>query len=292
MSWSEPPDAAPVPRGPAPPEVAPEGLTRRPADAPRPAGDAQEQLPSMSLMEHLEELRTRIIRSLAAIFLAFLGCWTFSKPLFLILAGPVHRILEEQGQDPRLAVLGVPDAFLLYMKVAALAALFLAAPWILFEIWGFVAPGLYRRERLWALPFIFLGSGFFLGGGAFGFYVAFPFAVEFLLGMSQGFQTVITVERYFSFLMTVILGLGVMFEMPILIFLLSQMGIVTPRFLMRHFRWAVLIIFFLAAVITPTPDVFNLCVFALPTLALYLLGVFAAWVAGAGKKRRQASEEA
>ncbi len=299
MTTPQPPEGEPVAREatgrtPESEDLWPVGRTRRPADAPPPDGDEQERLPSMSLMEHLEELRTRIVRSLIAFVVVLLGCWTFAKPLVRYLAGPIEKIFVEQaaaGQDPaRLLVLGVPDAFLLYMKVAALAALFLSAPWILGEIWGFVSPGLYRRERRWALPFIFLGSGFFLGGGAFGFYVAFPFAIDFLIQMAGDFDLGITVERYFRFLMTVILGLGVMFEMPILIFLLSQIGVVTPRFLMRHFRWAVLAIFFLAAVITPTPDVFNLCIFALPTLALYLLGVFAAWVAQKARSRREEAE--
>ena len=120
------------------------------------------------------------------------------------------------------------------------------------------------------------GTFFFLAGGCFAYFVAFPFAVEFLLGMGEEFEAMITIERYFGFLMMVILGLGLMFEVPILIFLLARLGVVTPRFLMRHFRWAVLLIFIAAAILTPTPDIINLCIFALPTIALYLLGVGAA----------------
>jgi len=234
-------------------------------------------------MDHLEELRGRVFKSLIGFLVAFLVCWGFARPIFNFLAGPIYKYLPE---GRKLAVLGVQDAFVLYVKVAALAALFVSIPFVLYQLWRFVSPGLYRRERLWAFPFILLGSLFFVAGGAFAYYVAFPFAVEFLLGMGQDFEQVITVERYFKFLLTVILGLGVMFELPILIFLLSQIGIVTPRFLMRHFRWAVLIIFVMAALITPTPDIVNLCLFALPTIALYLLGVGAAWLAGAGKHRR------
>jgi sec-independent protein translocase protein TatC len=261
-------------------------LTTALEDTP-PAAARPEDLPRMSLMEHLEELRVRIFKSLVAFVLSFFVCWAFARHIFNFLAGPIYKYLPE---GTRLAMLGVQDAFVLYVKVAALAALFVSFPFILFQLWRFVSPGLYRRERIWAFPFIALGSLFFLAGGAFAYYVAFPFAVEFLLGLGRDFDQVITVERYFRFLLTVILGLGVMFELPILIFLLSQIGVVTPRFLMRHFRWAVLIIFVLAALITPTPDVVNLCLFAIPTIVLYLLGVGAAWIAARGKRRRQAAE--
>lgn len=242
----------------------------------------REDLPRMSLMEHLEELRRRILWSLVALGGAFFLCWGYAQEIFQFLAQPVYRVLPP---GKKLAILGITDAFILYVKVAALAAAFLAAPFILLQVWKFVAPGLYRRERYWALPFVVLGSFFFVGGGAFAYYVAFPFAVQFLLGVGQEFEAVITVERYFGFLLTVVLGLGLMFELPILIFLLSQIGIVTPRFLMRNFRWAVLIIFFVAAIITPTPDIVNMLVFAVPTIVLYLLGVAAAALVGRQRKK-------
>jgi sec-independent protein translocase protein TatC len=234
-----------------------------------------EELPRMSLLEHLEELRSRILRSLIAIAVAFFACWAVAERLFAFLARPIYDYLPE---GTRLAFLGVTDPFILYVKVAALAAIFFASPIVLYQVYSFVAPGLYRREKRYALPFVLSGSLFFLAGGLFAYYVAFPFAVEFLLAMGEDFDAVITIERYFGFLMTVILGLGLMFEMPILILLLAKMGVVTPRFLIRNFRWAVLIIFVIAAIITPTPDVVNLCIFAVPTIGLYLLGVAAAWV--------------
>ncbi|MEE8139154.1 MAG: twin-arginine translocase subunit TatC [Thermoanaerobaculia bacterium] len=242
-------------------------------EPPAPQTPAAEKLPRMSLMEHLEELRQRIFRSLVAVAAAFMACWLVVEQIAQFLARPIYRFLPEGN---RLAFLGVSDPFIIYVKVAALAALFVASPFVLFQVWRFVVPGLYQRERRSALPFILFGSFFFLAGGAFAYLVAFPFAVEFLLGMGEAFQPIITVDRYFRFLLYVILGLGLMFELPIVIFLLAQMGVVTPRFLMRNFRWAVLLIFVAAAVVTPTPDVVNLCVFALPTIALYLLGVGAA----------------
>ena len=244
-------------------------------------GERFEDLAKMSLFDHLEELRRRILWSLAAVFVSFIGCWVFVDPLAAFLSRPIYRWLPE---GTRLTFLGLSDPFILYVKIAALAGLFVASPVVLYQVWRFVAPGLYQRERRWVAPFVILGTLFFFAGGSFAYYVAFPFAVEFLLGVGQAFQPMITVDRYFRFLLYVILGLGVMFELPIVIFLLAQIGVVTPRFLIQHFRWAVLLIFVAAAFITPTPDVVNLCIFAVPTIGLYLLGVGAAALAGRVKK--------
>lgn len=235
----------------------------------------------MGLLEHLEELRQRLLRSVVAVFVSFLGCWYFAEDIFQILAQPIYRNLPEGG---RLAVLGVTDAFVIYMKVAGLAGIFIAFPYLLWQVWGFVSPGLYAREKRWAVPFVLAGWLFFVGGGLFAYFVAFPFAVEFLLDVGKEFQAVITAERYFGFLMTVMLGLGALFELPIMIVLLAAVGVVTPGFLMRKFRYAVVIIFFVSALVTPTPDVFNLCLFALPTITLYLLGVGAAFLVAPRRK--------
>ncbi len=243
-------------------------------------GSRQEDLPRMGLLDHLDELRRRLVRALIAFVVTFLACYAFSEQIYAFLARPIYRFLPPaaDGTPTKLVFLGITDPFILYIKVAALAGIFLGSPLILYQVWAFVAPGLYKREKRVAVPFIFFGSLLFLGGGAFGYYVAFPFAVEFLLGVGEQFQPTITVTSYLSFLMTVILGLGVMFEMPTIIFLLTRLGVVTPRFLLRHFRYAVLIIFIIAAIITPTPDVVNLCIFAVPTLGLYLVGVGVAWL--------------
>jgi sec-independent protein translocase protein TatC len=247
----------------------------------------EEELERMSLLQHLEDLRKRIFYSLIGLFIAFLPCWYYVQKIFDFLAEPIHKI--QPGL--KLAFLGLTDPFILYFKVAALAAIFLASPYLLYQIWSFVAPGLYRREKLLALPFVFFTTIFFLAGGAFAYSVAFPFAARFLLGMGGNFQAVITIEKYFGFLLTVILGLGLMFELPIFILLLSLIGIVTPRMLLRYFRHAVVIIFIVAAIITPTPDVVNLCIFAVPAIALYLLGVGAAFLAARFRRRQDLAEE-
>jgi sec-independent protein translocase protein TatC len=167
--------------------------------------------------------------------------------------------------------------------VALLAGIFLASPVVLYQFWLFVSPALYRHERRIVVPFVVFTTVFFLGGGYFGYKVAFPMVVHFLLQVGQGFRQVVTINEYFSMASKVILGLGLVFELPVLILLLSRLGIVTHRFLLKYFRYAVLVIFLIAAVITPTPDIPTQCVFALPMVALYLLGVLVAWIFG--KKR-------
>lgn len=240
----------------------------------------------MSLLEHLEELRRRLFWSIASVAVAFVPCWYFVRQIFAFLERPIQQIRPGE----KLVFTGLADPFLLYFKVAALAALFLAAPFVLYQLWGFIAPGLYRKEKLYLAPFLMFGSMFFLGGGAFAYYVAFPMAATFLLGVGEQFEMMLTVERYFSFLLTMILGLGLMFELPIVILVLAALGVVTPGFLLRNFRWAVLIIFVIAAIITPTPDIVNLCVFAVPALLLYLLGIAAAFVV-TRKKESEPIEE-
>jgi sec-independent protein translocase protein TatC len=235
---------------------------------------AEEELDRMSLMEHLEELRRRILWSILSLAIAFAPCWYFRELLVAFLSRPIHQIKP----DLKLAFLGVTDPFILYFKVTGLAAVFLAAPFILYQLWQFVAPGLYRREKMYIVPFILSGTLFFLAGGAFGYYVAFPQAIRFLLEIGQQFEPVITIERYFSFLITVILGLGLMFELPIVVLLLAMIGIVSPQFLLRQWRVAVVLIFIVAAIVTPTPDIVNLCIFAVPACTLYFLGVAAAFL--------------
>ncbi len=260
-----------------------------PPELPGETSPPEEELSRMTLLGHLEELRKRILRTLVVLFVGFLACWGYAKPIYRFLDDPVMRVLPE---GEKLVYLSITEPFFLYVKVAALASLFLTSPYVLFQIWRFVAPGLYRRERRYSIPFIFFGSTFFLAGGTFAYYVAFPFAVDFLVTFgSEDFEPTITGTSYFSFLMTVILGLGMMFELPLFIFLFSQIGLVTPQFLLRNFRWAILLIVIAAAIITPTPDPLNLMLFAVPTILLYLLGVGAAWLAQWRKRKREREAE-
>jgi len=243
----------------------------------------------MTLLDHLEELRRRLLHAIIAVVVGIGAAWGFREPIFLFLARPIQPFLPE---GRRLAFLGITDPFIVYFKMCALIGVFAASPFLIYQAYAFIAPGLYSKERRYAFPFVLSGTLFFLAGGVFAYTVAFPFAVEFLLGMGEPFEPVITVQKYFGFLITVILGLGLMFELPIFIFLLAVIGVVTPGFLLRNFRWAVLIIFVVAALITPTPDVVNLCIFAVPTIGLYLLGIGAAWAVTRGRKKRREAEEA
>ncbi len=246
------------------------------------SSESNDLLPRMSLLDHLEELRRRILRAIVALGIGVAVCLNWAPEILRFLAQPIYKFLPPGA---KLAVLGVTDPFLLYFKTALLAGLFLAFPALLWQVWGFVAPGLYRKERRWAGPFVFLGWLFFLAGGAFAYYVAFPFTVEFLLALAGDFEPVITADRYFGFLLTIVLGLGVMFELPLVLTLAARVGLTSAGFLLRNFRWAVLIIFLVAAVLTPTADIVNLCIFALPTIALYLLGVAGAALAARRPER-------
>jgi sec-independent protein translocase protein TatC len=247
-------------------------------------GEDGEDLKRMTLLEHLEELRRRIAWSLAAVLVGFLLCWGFADKIFGLLARPITQFFPA---GEKLAFTGLVDPFMLYMKVALLAGIFVASPVVLFQVWLFVSPALYRHERRMIVPFIIITTAFFLGGGYFGWAVAFPMVCQFLLSVGKDFRQVITINEYFGMASKVILGLGLVFELPVLILLLARLGVVTYRFLLKYFRYAVLIIFIIAAVITPTPDIPTQCVFALPMIGLYLLGVLVAFLFG---KRRPAAD--
>ncbi len=254
------------------------------AEAWQRSGGAGEDLKRMTLLEHLEELRRRLAWSLVAILVGFLLCWYWAPPIFAWIAVPITQFLPS---GEKLAFTGLVDPFMLYMKVALLAGIFVASPFVLWQFWLFVSPALYRHERRIAVPFVVSTTVFFLGGGYFGYAVAFPMVVKFLLSVGKDFRQVITINEYFSMASKVILGLGLVFEMPVLIMLLARLGVVTHRFLLRYFRYAVLVIFIVAAVITPTPDIPTQCVFAFPMIGLYLLGVLVAFIFG---KKRPAEE--
>lgn len=240
---------------------------------------------AMGFLDHLDELRRRLLYSGIAIFAGFFVCWFFSDHLFLFLSQPVLPFLKE-GEG--LAFTKLADPFLLYMKVAFLASIFLTSPFVITQVWLFISPGLYRSERRYGIPFIFFSTLFFIGGAAFGYYVAFPRVCEFLLGVGEQFRAIITIREYLGTLNKILLGMGLVFEMPILVFFLARLGLITPKFMIRNLRYAVLIIFIIAAVITPTPDIPTQCLFAGPMLVLYMFSIL---VCKVFQKRRPAEEE-
>ena len=239
----------------------------------------------MSLLEHLDELRSRLFKAVIGFGLTFAACWTVAGRLLEFLVEPIRKHMFEDGE---IVFINMTEPFTIYMKASALAAVFLSAPWMLYQVWGFVAPALYSKERRMVVPFIIFGTLFFLSGGWFGYAVATPTAARWLLALGEGFQAQITLRSAFGFESWIILGMGIVFELPVLIFFLSRVGLVTPRFLMRHFRTAVLIIAILSAVLTPTGDIITMAVFAVPMVLLYLLGVAVSWIFGS--KRRKARE--
>ena len=240
--------------------------------------DAQDKTEgAMALLEHLDELRSRLMRVVLSYIVVLGACWAVSKPILEFLLRPIEENLFE---GDAIVFIHLTEPFMIYLKASAVAALFIAMPYILDQVWSFVAPGLYRRERRMVVPFLFFGTPFFVGGGAFGYYVATPIAASWLIALGEEFTAAITLRSAFSFESRVIIGMGAVFEMPIIIFFLSRIGVVTPRFLMRHFRTAVLLIAVLAAVITPTGDMLTMSVFAGPMILLYLLGVLVAWLFG------------
>jgi sec-independent protein translocase protein TatC len=245
-----------------------------------PEQDEQEGLTGqMSFLEHLEELRKRILHSLIAVAVAFGVSWTFADALFTAVSGPIRKTGVE------IIVTSPTEAFNLELKLALLAAIFLGAPFILGQVWLFISPGLYKHERRYALPFILSSSLLFVIGGLFGYFVAFPFALQFLLDWAKNMGVVprISATEYFNLFIMVELGLAIIFEIPALIFILSRIGLVSGPFLLRNTRYAVLIAFVLGAVITPTTDIANMMMMTVPMIGLYLLGVAVAYVFG--KKR-------
>lgn len=336
---------------------------------------------TMSFLDHLDELRKRLVRSALFIGVAFVICWAFSDKIYNFLQVPVRAAMLEakrefapefggtalplselqdgtdviftlttegkigevliaagtaipckvkrdadgtvqlltstyfvindrtvieketvippklyqwsstqMGRDNQLVVPTVQGAFNLYIKVSFYAAVFFAVPFLLVQIWGFVAPGLYPHEKSYAAPIIIMASAFFLIGCAFAYYVAFPRAANFLLGVATGgnLRPLVTADEYFDLIIIIMLGLGVVFEIPTITFFTSRLGLVSPGLLLRVWRYAVVVIFIVAAVLSPTTDIPNLLVFAAPMLLLYFLSVGIAWVF---HRRRQTEKE-
>lgn len=263
----------------APPAPPPPPTTKEDEDD---DSDADEGMLRMSFLEHLEELRRRLIHALMGMGIAFLLCLYFTERLWLIVQEPAAAALQNLGYKETSLVQTSPmEGFsIIWMKLPMLVSIFLASPWILYQVWSFVAPGLYKRERRFAAPFIITASGLFIAGGLFAYFVAFRFGLTFLLGIGQSVNVkpMINITDYFDIFVNVILGIGIVFELPVLIFFLTLLRIASPRFLFSHSRYAVLAIVVLAAVITPTPDIVNLMLFSVPMVILYFVGVFASYL--------------
>lgn len=232
----------------------------------------------MSFMDHLSELRKRIIKCLYGFGVAFLASLVFANDLWRIISDPAVEALKFlHVVPPRLAMTQPMEGFsIIWVKLPILCSIFLTSPWVVYQIWKFISPGLYKREKRLAVPFILSTAGLFIGGGLFAYFLAFRYGLTFLLsiGMSNNVQPVVTITEYFDLFVNVTLGVGLVFELPVIIFMLTLLRLASPRFLLRQSRYAVLLIVIVAAIVTPTPDVVNLMIFAVPMSALYFVGVF------------------
>jgi sec-independent protein translocase protein TatC len=249
-------------------------------------------LPAMGFLEHLEELRRRIIYSLLAVGVGFLLCWGYAERIYEIMQRPIMVALQRNGMSEKLVYLNPTEPFNMYLKVALLAGLFVASPFVLYQVWAFISPGLYRNEKRYVVPFMFSTVGLFLAGGYFGYKLVYPQALQFLINFGKQFQPMITIGEYTDLFLTIIIGMGAIFEMPILVFFLALMGIVTAGWMWRNLRYSILVIFIVAAILTPTTDILNMCVFAAPMIALYVLSIAVAWMVHPRQRRARSEKKA
>jgi len=333
----------------------------------------------MSFLDHLDELRRRLIYSVFSITLAFVVCFTFSEPIYRFLSVPIIRQLQKErrtmqasygtinlaevadgetlqytftketsvngvkiplgttipvrkttiegkptlvlaerwsvartilpintaidqiqregeskvffdDESNQLVLRGVTSPFMVYMRVALYAGIALAVPFLFYQIWAFIAPGLYQHEKKYVVPVILMSTFFFVTGAAFAYLIAFPAVCDYMLGLAMqgGFRTLLDAEDYLDLIIMIMLGLGIVFQIPTISFVLGRIGLLTPKIMIKAWRYAVVGITIIAAVATPTPDAFNMLMFAAPMLVLYLLSIVIVWLFG---KKRQTDEE-
>jgi sec-independent protein translocase protein TatC len=261
------------------------GGTGGSAPPPPPSGPDDEDdgdgMLRMSFLEHLEELRKRLLYAIGGVGVAFALSLTFSNQLWLFVKAPAAAALRQLGFKEDLYQISPMEVFnVVWVKLPILSAIFLSSPWILYQVWSFIAPGLYKKERRWAAPFVICSAGLFIAGGLFGYFVAFRFGLTFLLGLGRdiGIAPIVSVTEYFDLFVNVMLGIALVFEMPVLIFFLTLLHVVSPRFLLANSRYAILGIVILSAIVTPTPDIFNLMLFATPMCALFYVGIFSSYL--------------
>jgi sec-independent protein translocase protein TatC len=250
-------------------------------DRARSAVTDRAELPGMSLMEHLGELRKRLIRATIYLLVGFAVAYAFHERLYGYIQKPLTDLhIELNFTHPT-------DPLNLYLKTALVGGAILASPFILYQLWLFISPGMYANEKRYVFPFMGATVGLFLAGAWFGYHWVLPGALRVLIGdFGKDFHPIITIEDYTGFFLAIILGLGITFELPILIFFLSLFGIVDAKFLVKHIRYAILVIFLISAIICPLPDPVSMCLFATPMLALYMVGVGIAFLVHPSRRRK------
>ena len=333
----------------------------------------------MSFLDHLDELRQRLIYSVVSIVVAFIVCFTFSEPIYKFLSIPVIKQLQKErrtlqasygsvnldevkegetlqytftketsvngvkiplgttipvkktvtegkpmlvlaerwsvartilpadtpldqiqkegeskiffdDESNQLVLRGVTSPFMVYLRVALYAGIALAVPFLFFQLWAFISPGLYQHEKRYITPVLFMSTTFFVLGASFAYTIAFPAVCDYMLGLAMegGFRTLLDAEDYLDLIIMIMLGLGVVFQIPTISFILGRIGLITPRIMIKVWRYAIVLIAIIAAILTPTPDAFNMMMFAAPMMLLYFLSIFIVWIFG---KPRQSDEE-
>jgi len=244
-----------------------------------------EKLPFTS---HLEELRKRLITAFIAVGVGFVIAFGFKERLFKILVHPLVNVMKE-GET--LIYTGLPEAFFTYLKVAFLTGLIVASPIILYQFWMFVAPGLYKKERRMMMPIVVLSSFFFMGGALFGYFIVFPWGFKFFLGFATDtIRPLPSMKEYFGFSAKMLLAFGLVFELPLVLTFLAKLGIVSVEFLKKNRKYAILVFFAGAAILTP-PDVITQIMMALPLMVLYEISIIGAKIFGKKKEKPNAAEQ-
>ena len=241
----------------------------------------------MTFLEHLDELRKRITHAVGGLLVGFILSFTFINYVFDV----VYLRLTEAVPGGKLVYTEPAEMFFLWIKIAALAGVLIASPYIMLQVWLFIAPGLYAKEKKLAIPFVVSSSALFIGGAAFSHYVVFPAAWQFFAGFSNDYiEFLPRVDPVFGMYVKLMLALGFTFQLPVLMFVLARLGIVTAGWLLKNFKYAVLLIFITAAVVTPDGNPVTQLLVGGPMVVLYLFGVAAAWLFGKSKKTDQDSE--
>ncbi len=241
----------------------------------------------MGFLDHLEELRRRIIWSFLSIAAGFFACYWWHDQIFSWMQKPIVFALKNHNLPVNLVYTNPTDPFNMYLKVSLIVGIFVASPFVLYQVWAFIAPGLYKSERKYVGPFMASTVGLFVAGGYFAYKLVYPAALDFLIDYSKQFTPMITINEYTSLFMTIVLGLGVVFEMPILVFFLALFGIISAGWMWRNFRYSILVIFIIAAIITPTTDIMNMCIFAAPMIVLYLASIGVAYVVHPKQRKKR-----
>lgn len=227
----------------------------------------------MPFMAHLAELRSRLVKASIGLGVAFAICYPFHTQLLAFMVEPLQKVLPE-GQQ--LIYTNLPEAFFTYLKLSFLTAVLLAFPWLIYQVWCFIAPGLYRNEKKYAFGFVLATSVLFMGGAVFGYSVVFPFGFKFFVGFeSELIKPLPALNQYFSFSVRLLFAFGAVFELPIVVFFLARMGLVDAPFLRKHRKWAILGTFVIGAIFTP-PDVVTQVLMAGPLLILYEVSIYIA----------------